>query len=144
MPKPRSEERLSWWQRLLRPDAFQIAMLLIASVRGITYVTGFVPSSVAEQTLPVPLRILCLSELALGAMVCLVGRLRENLRLERAGLKLLAPSALAYGLLIGVASWHKGAVSAVIYCAMAWASASRLHTIRRRTQIIEQVRNEQS
>lgn len=126
----------------LRPDAFQIAVLLIAAVRGVSYVTGFLPSSVAEQSLPVPLRVLCLTELAVGALVSLAGRLSDSIQIERNGLTLLAPSALAYGLLIVYVAPHTGALSIVIYLAMSWSCFSRLYTIGRRAKLIEKIRTE--
>lgn len=126
-------------QNLADAPPFQMSALTIALFRGITYVTGFLPATTAEQGLPHWLLVFCLIELSLAAVMALVGVIGHKWFLERLGLTLLVPSAFAYALVLEYQRPHEAALSFVIYTALSLASLLRLLQMKRILDAVRRV-----
>lgn len=120
-------------------NGFYVAMMLISFFRGVSYLSGFLAASIAEQTLPTPLRIWLIGELGISAGVALSGYLWKHFTMEKVGLTFLAPAALAYGLLILSQAPKTGSLSFVIYTLTAAASVIRYRQIRRAHHVTAQL-----
>lgn len=110
---------------------FEMSVLAIALFRGVAYVAGFLPASVAEQAMPKWLVNTALIEIMVGAAVALAGVLSRSLLFERAGLTLLCPSAVLYGSILLYERPRGDALNFVVYAALGGASALRLWQMRR-------------
>lgn len=115
---------------------FQLAMLAIAVVRGLSYTTGFLPASLAEQALPKWALDTCLLGLALGALVTFVAVLTKNFDLERLGLPLLGTESTLYALVLLYQRPHAAFLNYFIYFMLAAACWGRWRRMRRLTEAV--------
>lgn len=115
----------------LRFNRFELTVLFVPLARAVFAPFGFVPAQFDESNVAPIVRVLAVILLGVGALVAVVGVLRQWPIIERAGLQLVAPLAVAYAIVLLAADWHGAFVSALIYLVIALVCGDRSGEITR-------------
>lgn len=120
---------------LLNPFEYFLAALCIIS--GLPQLIAPAPNNSLEILLPVWLVRVWGAELVAGGVLTLAGLAFKRPRVERIGMKILAPAATAYAIAIGLVAGWAGVVAASIVLAFGMACLARAAVLLHFRQVIE-------
>jgi hypothetical protein len=135
---PANPKMLQYLPKAILQKPFSLLLGFMCAVSGPTYIFGNQAGS-AGKFLPIVLTKSWGFCLTIGGILLVIGILRTNPLIQRAGLSLLAPTALVYAIILVVYVGITSIFSATIIVAFSLACAIEDYTIKIATNSIRQV-----
>lgn len=120
------------WNR----DRWELVVLSIPFTRAVLYAAHLAPAQLNDEVIRPLWQVIALIALGASALIATVGVLRERPIIERAGLHILGPLAVLYGLASAVSDWHRGLVTFAVYTMIAACCFARAHEITKAMRIV--------
>lgn len=120
---------------------FEAALATVGLISSITTLSGVTPPSIG-QLLPAPMVLVWAIALLVGSPLILAGIVAQQIRIEQAGLVLLAVTTLIYGAAILVVQPVAATTAAATYMLYATACLLRIRVLTRALRAREAPRSE--